>query len=86
LNWLKIHDRIHYKKAILVYKSLNNLLLHYMSDLFSHTNHTTHRLHTQQTLNIPKPRLEFCRKALAYSGKLPLHIRQSNSLAQLKHT
>ena len=88
---MKVHERIHYKKAIFVYKSLNNLFPEYMSHLFSHTENSSLRSHTQKSLLVPKPRLEFCRKSLGYSGpkiwnQIPLHIRQSQSLTLFKQT
>jgi hypothetical protein len=34
LNWMQFSERVNYKKVILVYKSLNNLLPDYMQNLF----------------------------------------------------
>ncbi len=34
LKWMPITDRIKYRKAIMVFKSINNLSPRYMSDLF----------------------------------------------------
>ena len=87
LNWMKIHDRILFKKVTFVYKSVtcNNIFPEYLSNILTPTNNTHLRSHTQHMLQIPKPRLEFYRKSFAYSGpklwnQIPLDIRQSESL------
>lgn len=89
LNWMKFSDRVNYKKAILVYKFLNNLLPEYMGKLFINTENRSLRSYEQRLLSVPKPRLEFCRKSLAYSGSklwnsLPLNIRNSTNLQTFK--
>ena len=89
LKWMKFHDRIIYKKATFVYKSLNNIFPEYMSNLFKESDNISLRSHSNHALCVPKPRLEFCRKSLACSGpviwnNIPLNIRQSNSLIAFK--
>ena len=91
LNWMKIQDRILFKKAIFVYKSVNNEFPEYLSNLLTPKTNTNLRSHTQQMLQIPKPRLEFFRKSFAYSGpklwnQIPLNIRQSESVNSFKST
>ena len=88
---MKIQDRILFKKAIFVYKSVNNEFPEYLSNLLTPKTNTNLRSHTQQMLQIPKPRLEFFRKSFAYSGpklwnQIPLNIRQSESVNSFKST
>jgi hypothetical protein len=40
LNWMKFSERENYKKAILAFKSFNNLLSDYMQNLLTYTENT----------------------------------------------
>lgn len=61
-----------------------------MSDLFHYKNNISLRSHSNKELSTgDKPRLEFCKKSLSYSGpkiwnKIPLHIRQTENLVKFK--
>ena len=71
LNWLPFSERIANKKAILVYKALNNMCPHYFNSKFvplKSTSVRTLRSTSNDELVVPKPRLEFYRKTLSYSG------------------
>ncbi len=45
LKWMPIHDRIKFRKATMVYKSVNDLAPNYMKDMFTYVqgshSHTT---------------------------------------------
>lgn len=65
-------DRIAYKKAILVYKSLNNMCPEYLNSKFQYTQTIGCQLRSRENneLEVPKPRIEFYRKSLQYSGSV----------------
>ena len=89
LKWMKFHDRVDYKKMILVYKALNGLSPAYISDIFKYTHNIGLRSYESKQLNVPKPNLEFFRKSLSYSGsqlwnEIPIEIRSSSSLQSFK--
>jgi hypothetical protein len=89
---MKFDDRITFKKAILVYKSIHNECPEYMLNKFE----TPQNLHSmalrskfENALSIPKPNYEFLRKSLSYSGakiwnSLPSEIRLADSISQFK--
>ena len=92
LNWMTFPERIRYKKAILMYKLINNTSPEYLSSKFciAHTT-TDHELRSVNKckLLIPKPRIEFFRKSLSYSGpaiwnEIPVEIRFSSNLSCFK--
>ena len=70
LGWMRFDERVLYKKAILMYKSLNNIAPSYLSNKFMYE-HDIHNLDLRstrnQTLHVPKPNLDVYRKTLAYS-------------------
>jgi len=92
LKWMKFNDRVAYRKSVLVYMSINNLAPSYLNDKFQLSNTTHNRIlrsSNNNELHIPKPRLEFYRKSLSYSGpkiwnSIPLNIREATSLQQFK--
>jgi len=94
LRWMKFPERIKYKKAILVYKSLNNSCPEYLETKFAliQTNHyQTLRSIVNNELAVPTPRLEFSRKSLCYSGPviwntIPKHVRLSNTVETFKRS
>ena len=92
LGWMRFDERVLYKKAILMYKSLNNLAPSYLSNKFTYV-HDIHNLDLRstrnQTLHVPKPNLEMYRKTLAYSGpkiwnNLPESVRTAPTLGSFK--
>ena len=94
LNWITFKERIDYKKAILMYKTLNNLCPEYLGSNFSSMHYNTDReLRSIESgkLQVPKPRIEFFRKSISYSGTviwngIPKEIRDSKSLACFKQS
>ena len=94
LRWMPFSERINYKKAILVYKALNNICPEYLTSKFSpvqqlNTNHQLRSFNNKE-LAVPKPRIEFFRKSLYYSGpiiwnEIPISIRSIESLAAFKN-
>ena len=72
LNWMSFDQRIIYKKSILMYKSINEPSFPiYMKNKIQKANHR-HNLNLRSVQNdiliIPKPKIEFFRKSLTYSG------------------
>lgn len=54
LNWMSIQDRVDYRKATMVYKSLNNLAPEYMTNMFKYaTNRQNTRQYTRKELQVP---------------------------------
>ena len=92
LRWMKFHDRLIYKKAILVYKSLHNECPEYLANRFCpllNSHGMTLRSTTENLLIIPKPNLECFRKSISYSGakiwnEIPMEIRSAESTNQFK--
>ena len=90
LQWMTIHERILYKKLVMVFNSLNTGPA-YMTSKFHHTTYPNRQLRscTENLLNIPKPNLEIYRKSISYSGAkhwntLPAHIRSASNINQFK--
>ena len=92
LGWMKFDERVNYRKAILMYKSLHNLAPTYLSSKFTYTSdiHQVNlRSMSDSTLYVPKPNLEIYRKTFAYPGSkiwnaLPESIRNAPSLWAFK--
>ena len=81
LKWLSWPERLLFHKAIIVYKSLNNLTPEYMSSLFC-KNSTGYNLRSIEKgdLVLPKFKLMSFKKSLSYSGveiwnTIPINIR-----------
>ena len=92
LGWLRFDERVDYRKAILMYKSLNNLAPAYLTNKFTYT-HNIHELNlrsaTNNTLYMPKPNLEIYRRSLSYSGSrirnsLPESVRSAQNVDAFK--
>ncbi len=81
-------DRIHFKKAIIVYKLFNSSGPQYLNSMFSYKQPSSDlnlRSKEKGELFVPKPRIEFSRKSLSYSGPMiwnaiPSHLRFSENL------
>jgi len=92
LKWMKFSDRVTYKKSLLVYMSINNIAPSYLNDKFTLSSNIHNRVlrsANNSELYVPKPRLEFSRKSLSYSGAkiwngLPLYIREATTIQQFK--
>ena len=76
LNWQPFEEIVKYNQALLVYKSLNNLALNYMSDFFVYSKNTTsHYLRCGSNNNLYIPHTH--RQSLRYKGS-----KIGNSLSQ----
>ena len=91
LGWRKLESQRKNQKAIMVYKSLNELAPDYLRLLFNSRNTiTSYTLRdTDGKLAVPMPRTNYLKNSFAYSGamlwnSLPLHLRQASSLRQFK--
>ncbi|KAL4238884.1 hypothetical protein ACF0H5_003591 [Mactra antiquata] len=93
LNWMKFPERVNYKKSIIMYKAINNICPQYLSKKFMKNNvECTHYLRSaenNQLLHVPKPRLEFTKKSLDYSGPklwnaLPNEVQTARTLDSFK--
>ena len=92
LGWMRFDERVIYRKATLMYKSLHNLAPTYLSTKFTYTS-DIHQVNlrslTDSTLYVPKPNLEIYRKTFAFSGSkiwntLPESVRGAPSLEAFK--
>jgi hypothetical protein len=92
LKWQIFPDRVNFHKAVLIYKSLNNLAPTYMKDLFQ-LNSEVHsyplRCTDSNKLFMQKPKTEYFRHSLSYSGpiiwnSLPDNVRDATSLEMFK--
>ena len=87
LNWDNLSTRRKKLKATLKFKIIKGLSPAYLQDLFS-IRSTKYR-DSEIKLNLPKPRTNYCKRALGYSGallwnSLPVHLRKSDSLGYFK--
>jgi len=90
LKWMTVYERLQYKTATLVFKSLTNISPLYLSSKF-HTVIENRQLRssTNNLLYVPKPNLEIFRKSISYAGPklwncLPLEIRNAKSILSFK--
>ena len=93
LNWMPLQDRVTYRKACMVYKSLNGLAPKYMTDMFQYV-HETHQRDTrtasQNKLSLPDGKhKDVYTKSFGYDSatiwnNIPSEIRNSNSLQSFK--
>jgi len=91
LKWQSIHDRIKYRRCLLVHKSINNKLPVYMSNMFTKISdiHTRTTRASAQNLYIKKPKTELFKKSFAYEGailynNLPADIKLAGSVNTFK--
>ncbi len=72
LKWMPIHDRITFRKATMVYKSVNDLAPNYMKDMFTYVRDShsrTTRSSAKNDLYLPTGKLkELYIESFAYSG------------------
>ena len=92
LRWMTIYQRIEYKKALLVYKSINDHSPVYLSNKLLPVSYPGKQLRSssQNLLKVPKPKLELFRKSFAYSGPsiwntLPLFVRSATTINNFKN-
>ena len=85
LKWDQLSLRRRKQKAIIMFKSLNELAPVYLHDLFSEQR-TDYDLHDSfRKLNLPKPRTDYLKHSFGYSGALlwnshPENIRAIRSI------
>ena len=92
LGWLTVFERVEYNKAILLYKSMNNMSPTYISSLFNFQNSEYYSLRSVENNNmaIPKHNTELFKNSFKYSGTkvwnaLPITLRTACSLPAFKH-
>ena len=92
LGWLTVFERVEYNKAILLYKSMNNMSPTYISSLFNFQNSEYYSLRSIENNNmaIPKHNTELFKNSFQYSGTkiwnaLPITLRTACSLPAFKH-
>jgi hypothetical protein len=93
LNWMRFDDRMIYKKAIIMFKSINDIPYpQYMQSKFQFV-YQKHERNLRSTnssdLAVPRPKKEFFRKSLVYSGpklwnNIPLNIRKSKTVQEFQ--
>ena len=93
LRWRALAHERRTKKAIMMYKVLNNLAPEYLKDLFRETNQVHDHDLRNSDLNLlpPKPKSNLLKKSFSYSGaviwnSLPRHVRLANSLTEFKRS
>ena len=89
LGWDSVSTYRTKQKALVMYKTMHNLTPTYLQDLFT-TRHSHYNLRdSEDKLSIPKPRTDYMKRSLRYSGaflwnNLPRELRASNSIKQFK--
>ena len=92
LNWMIFLECVKFQKAIMMFKSMNNLAPPYIDQLFQHTNEIHNRYlrsTAEDLLYVPKPKCETVRNSLAYSGakswnSIPVNVKSAKSIEQFK--
>ena len=89
LNWGNLPTRRKKLKATLIFRIIKGCSPEYLQDLLS-IRCTKYNLRDSEiTLNLPRPRTNYCKRALGCSGalswnSLPVHLRKSDSLGYFK--
>ena len=90
LNWKDLSTQFQIQKALMVYKSLNDLVPGYLSSNFVERYGTHYSLRDSlNKLTVPFPRTTFMKNSFSYSGavlwnSLPCDMREAKSLSQFK--
>ena len=90
LDWKDLSTQFQIQKALMVYKSLNDLAPEYLSSKFVKRNETRYSLRDSvNKLFVPFPRTNFMKNSFSYGGavlwnSLPCNVRESKSLSQFK--
>ena len=96
LKWLTFPETVKFQKAVMMFKTMNNLNPPYIKNLFKFTNEIHDRClrsasaASDNLLYIPKPNCELYRNSLAYSGSkiwnsIPQDVKNSDSFAIFKN-
>ena len=90
LNWKDLSTQFQIQKALMVYKSLNDLVPGYLSSKFVKRYETRYSLRDSfNKLVAPFPRTNFIKNSFSYSGavlcnSLPCDMSEAKSLSQFK--
>ena len=92
LNWLPIHKRLKYNKAVFTYKALNNLSPQYITDLLkpvSETHNRTLRSSVNGALAVPRSHSSLFDRSYSYTAPklwncIPNKVRNAPSLKSFK--
>ena len=90
LNWKDLSTQFQIQKALMVYKSLNDLVPGYLSSKFVKRYETRYSIRDSvNKLIVPFPRTNFMKNSFSYSGavlwnSLPRDMREAKSLSQFK--
>ena len=92
LNWLPIHKRLKYNKAVFTYKALNNLSPQYIADLLkpvSETHNRTLRSSVNGALAVPRSHSSLFDRSYSYTAPklwncIPDKVRNAPSLKSFK--
>ena len=89
LDWDNLSTRRKKLKATLMLKIIKGLSPAYLQDVFSIRSTPYNLRDSEIKLNLPKPRTNYCKRALGYSGallwnSLPVNLRKSESLGYFK--
>ena len=77
--------------VVLVFKSLNSLSCDPFNGYFQRIHHQQNTRNSDYCLHLPKVKLETARKGFCFQGaltfdRLPIHVRQLNSIVLFKNT
>ena len=90
LNWKDLSTQFQIQKALMIYKSLNDLVPGYLSSKFVKRYETRYSLRDSvNKVIVPFPRTNFMKNSFSYSGavlwnSLPRDMREAKSLSQFK--
>ena len=87
LNWKDLCTHFKIQKALMVYKSLNDLVPGYLSSKFVKRYETRYSLRDSvNKVIVPFPRTNFTKNSFSYSGAVLLwnSLREAKSLSQFK--
>ena len=83
LNWDNLFNNRKKHKAILMYKTINKLMLDYLQELFYLRVNNYNLRDSDHKLELPKPRTDYLKRSISYSGAL-LWNNLPNDLRSLK--
>ena len=89
LGWDNLLTRRKKHKAILMFKTINDLTPFYLHELFESRSTGYNLRNSEHTLFVPKPRTNYGKRSFSYSGAvlwndLPQNVRTTCSLSQFK--
>ena len=90
ISWKDLSTQFQIQKALMVYKSLNDLVPGYLSSKFVKRYETRYSLRDSvNKVIVPFPRTNFMKNSFSYSGavlwnSLPCDMREAKSLSQFK--